>query len=206
MRAGILFVAAALLSSCDTTEPPPGELIGGFNFVATLGSPEGGEDRCRFEGAPAQITFEGVLSFDPSDGKLWITTGNVRREGEISEAHFQVRSPKDGPGITRRLRACSCNLRIVEWIEGDLLTARSCLPEGVPPVGTTPQACPALLEDGGLDWSDCGCVRGELREELEFPAVAEASAGEGCICEIDGVEGPAPERCSYVYSLEGSLL
>lgn len=195
-------IVFTLLAACDTNEPPPGELIGSFRFVAQLeagASPE----RCLFSGAPQQLSFEGVLSHDPLDGRLWITSGRSRREGMIENAHFVVRAPASGPGILRQMSACSCGFRMVEVIEGDLLTPAACSPSAVP-VATPSRSCPELLDDGRLDWSDCGCVRGTIREEVEFVQPTEEEAP--CTCEIEEAMVPAPASCEFIYNLEGSLL
>jgi len=204
MRALALLLTAALLAACDSSEPPPGELIGSFRFVATLDA-GASQSRCQFSGAPQQLSFEGVLSHDPLDGRLWITSSRSSREGTIENAHFAVRTPASGPGILRQMSVCSCGFRIVEVIEGDLLAPAACIPGGaislIPP---SPRSCPATLEDGRLDWSDCGCIRGSVREELEFVQPAEGE--EPCTCEVDEAIVPAPTTCEFAYYLEGSLL
>ncbi len=229
-----LLLLAVIFASCGTSEPPPGEVIGTFRFVATLDATTE-EGRCSFDGAPPQLGFEGILSHDPSLEKLWLSTGSVRREGELDGAHFTTRTPAAGPGISRRLSGCTCPLEMVEIIEGSLVAAADC--KGEPASleapeqeasrlsgsrgfegsarasdGSIPAAapvCPEVLPDGKLSWSDCSRVCGSVREEVEFPAEAPSEAGgppAACSCTVDGLEQPAPQRCAIVYHLEGTLM
>lgn len=190
----------ACLCACDATEPPPGEVIGGFRFVATMETDEG-DGRCRFAGAPAELAFEGVLSYERDTGKLWLTTGEASREGRLEGSTFRTRTPAEGPGVSRRLSSCSCQMRMVEEIAGELLAAKDC---GEGPGGTPvapERTCPELV-DGKESWRNCGCVRGSIREGVEFPDAGAAS----CRCDVAGQQQAAPERCVFEYRLEGTLM
>lgn len=192
-------LALALLVGCGESDPPPGELIGGFRFVGTLDpTPEDG--RCSFPGAPADLSFEGVLSYEKGSGKLWLTTGETRREGRLAGATFSTRAPAEGPGVARRLGSCSCQMRMVEAIMGEVLSVKDCQ-ASIAPTAMPDRTCPELLPDGTESWANCGCVTGTIREEIEFPA-----GGGACTCAVGGVQQPAPERCEFIYHLEGTLM
>ncbi|AKU92159.1 hypothetical protein [Vulgatibacter incomptus] len=197
-----LVAISGFSAACSVADPPPGELIGGFRFVATLDQGSS-EDRCLFGGSPSQLDFEGILSFDPESRKLWVSTEKVRWEGTLDGARFSTRTPVEGPGIPRRLAACTCTLAFSEVLEGDLLGARDCgqsLEAPEEPGASADRTCPATLPDGSLSWSACGCVVGALREEVEFPADEPE-----CVCIVDGVKQPAPSRCEISYQLKGTL-
>jgi len=192
----------ALLFACQADDPPPGEVIGGYRFVATLES-SNDDGRCRFSGAPGQLSFEGVLSYERDSGKLWLTTSESSREGRLEGATFRTRTPAEGPGVSRRLTTCSCQMRMVEEIAGELLAAKDCGDTAsVAPVGPE-QACPELV-DGEESWRNCGCVRGTIVEGVEFPDATTAAAA--CTCDEAGQPQPAPASCQMVYRLEGTLM
>lgn len=195
-------VALLALAGCGTSDPPPGELIGAFRFVAAL-DPTPEEGRCTFSGAPTDLSFEGVLSYDKDAGKLWFTTGDSRREGHLAGSSFSTRTPPQGEGVARRFNSCTCQMRMAEAILGEILAAKDCQSTLAPssaPVAAPERTCPELLPDGKESWANCGCVLGIIREEVEFPA------GEDCTCAASGVQQPAPARCEFLYLLEGTLM
>lgn len=199
------FLAAlilAVLCACDATDPPPGEVIGGFRFVATMETEED-DGRCRFSGAPTELAFEGVLSYERDTGRLWLTTGEASREGRLEGSTFRTRTPAEGPGVSRRLSSCTCQMRMVEEIAGELLAAKDCgeTPDGKPAAPVAPErTCPELV-DGEESWRNCGCVRGSIREGVEFPDAAAT-----CTCDVAGQQQAAPARCTFDYRLEGTLM
>ncbi|HWV39734.1 MAG TPA: hypothetical protein VN033_14790 [Vulgatibacter sp.] len=197
-RALLPALLLALLCACEAADPPPGEVIGGFRFEATMESGEG-EGRCRFSGAPAQLAFEGVLSYERDTGKLWLTTGETSREGRLEGSTFHIRTPAEGPGVGRRLSSCTCQMQMVEEIDGELLAAKDC-GDHDDASAAPEQTCPELV-DGEESWRNCGCVRGSLRESVEFPATDAV-----CTCDVGGQRQPAPERCVFEYRLEGTLM
>ncbi len=218
----LLLASAALAgASCEQVPPPPGELIGRFAFRADLVADEEDAGRCRFAGAPASLAFEAVLSFEPgettADGNVpfYLQIEERLRNGELAGAAFSARSPSPTPtdpepSVGRTLRACTCDLRFVEWIEGELIRAipGSCAAAALVPADLCPGArgCtePALGEDGGLDPAAVGGICGIVREVVTPSAAGlDPSAAGPCTCEVDGVAEPFEQPCTFTYRLEG---
>jgi hypothetical protein len=188
-----------LLAACSAGEPPPGEAIGTFAFVATL-EPADGPDRCAFDGAPARIAFDGGLSRDPETGAAWLQIDGTLREGWLEGAAFELGLPVQPDGSTRlvprQLRACTCTLGFAESLAGTLVPRieDGCeTPPAEEPLGI--DTCPRLDEEGELSWDTCGGACGTLVETVRPTAP--------CTCVVDDMEVRAPDECRFVYRLEG---
>lgn len=193
-------ILAALLLACDAEDPPPGDVIGTFDFVATL-EPAG---ECLLEdvpGIPASFRFSAILSHDPATGKLWLRAGSTEQTGTIDGARFTVKTPAQGGGIPRTFDACTvarrqpCAFEVVETIEAEILS--DCPSDFVALAEDLP--CPEMLDDGSLVWHNCACIRGTLEELLRF----EPKGDEVCTCagrtQTDAFAG----ACRLLYRLEG---
>jgi hypothetical protein len=216
-----LALAAALaLAGCDDVAPPPGEVIGTFQFAAVI---EGGdaEGRCAFPESPEQLGFDAVLSYEPApleDGsrRFWIQilgAAGEPRAGRLTGTRFTTRSPPEPDRVPRSLETCRhdddgdglpdrtrCTLGFAEYIEGDLLAqvpARGCTAEALEACGA---ACrlPAFDPAAGEDLPPVGGVCGEVTEDVS-PEPAESP----CLC-TGGAGEPAPAApCTIVYRLQG---
>ncbi len=198
------------LLACGTQDAPPGDAIGTFAFVASLDEggaildPPESTPRCRFEGAPDRIEFDGSLSHDPEGDAAWLLIDGTLREGTLEGATFDLSLPRepDGSirGVPRRLPACTCDLLFVEKIDGALVesSTEGCRPPQEP-VEVGPATCPRLGEDGELAWDSCGGICGTLREEVRFEA-------SGCFCEVDGVQEQVAGVCQFVWALQGTRI
>ncbi len=187
-----------LLAACVSGEPPPGEAIGTFSFVATL-EPATEPDRCAFEGAPPRIAFEGALSHDPITDDAWLQIDGTLREGTLEGAAFDLRMPKQPDGsrrlVPRQLRACDCTLGFAESLAGTLVPRMEDGCETLPEPGPAgADTCPRIDEAGELSWDTCGGACGTLVETVRPTAP--------CTCVVDGEEQRAPEECKFVYRLE----
>jgi hypothetical protein len=216
----VLAVAAASLAGCDDTRPPPGEVIGAFQFVAELDDDDAAADgRCDLPESPQDLRFDAVLSYEPTprpDGskRFWIqilgSPGGLR-EGRLDGTRFVTRSPLDPDRVPRSLDACRldddgdgvpdrtrCTLGFAEFIEGDLLAQ-------VPADGCTEAAladCESCqLPPNGTDkLAPVGGVCGEVVQDVVPEPPADA-----CFCTGgDGTVAPAAP-CLLVYRLKGVL-
>lgn len=186
------------LVACEPAAPPPGETIGSFTFVATLEDSEScvlGE----VEEVPERLAFSGILSHEPSTGKVWLRAGSFQGEGRLEENRFTLRSPPMPPGVPREFAACTdgrrlpCGLRFTERIDGEIL--QGCEEGGQP----DPLPCPETLEDGSVRWHHCTCIVGTFVEEVAF----EGEEGEECTCRGKTRTDALESGCRLTYRLEG---
>ncbi len=223
----LAILAALALAACDEVTPPPGELIGTFQFVAALAESddlEAGGDRCELPESPPAMRFDAVLSYEPTplpDGsrRVWVQVvgqPGAPREGRLEGTRFVVRAPPDPERVPRSLETCRydddgdglpdrtrCTLGFAEFLEGDLLAQ-------VPPgcsEGDRSSCCTeqALADCGGAcllpdptNLSGVGGVCGTVVED-----VAPEPAEDTCLCTGSGGSiGPA-RPCTIVYRLAG---
>lgn len=193
-------ILAAFLLACEAEDPPPGSVIGTFDFVATMES----TGECLLEevpGVPSSFTFSAILSHDPRSGKLWLRSGATEQAGVIDGGRFTVKTPSDGGTIPRAFNACTvarrqpCGFQLVETIEAEILS--DCPTEFGQLADDLP--CPETQEDGSLVWHNCACVRGTLEEVVRF----EPEGGEVCTCAGRSQTETFEGSCSLVYRLEG---
>lgn len=200
------FLLALVLLACSSEDPPPGEVVGTFAFVATLdesGAPADGLPNCTFAGAPIRIQFDGTLSHDRATGAAWLQIDGTLREGTLEEEAFALHLPREPDGsiraIPRTLDACDCELLFTEQYAGRLVKSTCLEPTAQTPLG--PDTCPRIDEAGELSWDTCGALCGTLEERVRF------EAGSACVCEVDGEQRPAPESgCAFVYTLQGTRI
>jgi hypothetical protein len=218
-RPAPLALAAALgLIGCDDVAPPPGEVIGTFQFVAVIEN-DGGEGRCVLPESPGQLGFDAVLSYEPEpqgDGsrRFWIqilgATGEPRA-GRLDGTRFTTRSPPEPDRVPRSLETCRhdddgdgqpdrtrCTLGFAEYIEGDLLAqvpAGGCTAEALEACGDTCRLPEG--EPGSGELPPVGGVCGNLTEDV-VPEPAESP----CLCTGAGEPSPAVP-CTIVYRLQG---
>lgn len=197
-----LAILLALLS-CAQDPPPPGELIGTFDFVATL-RPSGACALEEISELPDPIRFTGVLSHEQETGKIWLRSGGSEREGTLDGNHFTFQVPVAPPGIPREFASCTlsrrvpCPLAFTEILEGRILAECQDEEDRWPPLA--PQiACPEEQEDGTLRWHDCTCIEGTFVEEVTFDPRADE------ICTCVGPQGTSELEgdCRLVYELIG---
>lgn len=202
----LLALVACLLLSCGSTEPPPGEWIGTFAFRSTLVPPD--EGGCPWPDSPDRLDFEGTVSWEPEAGTVWLTIGDVIREGALDGNRFDASLPGER-AVPRKLRSCDCEMEFRERFDLSLVDdpAFSCieLPILVAPAEKRLAApaddgeraerasCPQILDDGTVDWGSCGGLCGHLVEAVTAPP--------GCMCTWEGVSRPAPPRCEIRYKV-----
>lgn len=208
-----------VLFGCEPSLPAPGETIGTFRFTARL-DPGASGNRCLIEGLPSQIDFQALLSYEPETATLYFVSNDEQRIGTLDGAHITLRVPAEGEGIPRELPACTlgaddggtrCPLAFTEEIVASLLPPERCAErlgirtradanekEDVEEEERPRAICPRPLEDGSLDWSQCECIVGTLRELVSFLPTEEP-----CSCTFGGQRVPAPESCQVTYLLEG---
>lgn len=198
----------SLLWACGSSEPPPGELIGTFAFRATL-EPQS-ERSCPYPESPERLDFEGILSWDPGTGAVWLSIGNRAREGLLDGNRFEAALPADS--VPRKLRSCGCEMTFRERFQGMLVTdpALSCLDASAPVLAVPVEAleispedngierftCPGTTEDGAVDWGGCGGLCGTMIEAVAAPS--------GCVCELPGGPIAAPAQCEIRYKLRAT--
>lgn len=209
----LLLLMVPLLLACGSSSPPPGELIGTFSFRAILD--ETAADACPYPDSPDRLDFQGTLSWERESGQVWLSIGDVIREGTLDGNHFLARLPgNDGGGtraIPRKLRGCDCDMTFRESFEVTLVDdlTFSCrdapillmdevkheAPQGAPGVeGLVP--CPQVLDDGTLDWGSCGGLCGALVEQVTAP--------DDCVCKWDAENQTPPSRCEIRYKLRAT--
>lgn len=207
-----------LLLACDSEEPPPGEVVGTFSFVATLdtGEPAAEEElpRCLFSGAPPRIAFDGTLSHDRQTDQAWLQIDGSLRQGELHGAAFRLGLQPEADGsvraVPRTLDACDCELFLVESMQGRLVKSgcTTVLEDGTveaepeePATELGPDTCPRIDEAGELAWDTCGGACGTLEERVRF------GTGTACICEVEGAGQHAPASgCAFVYGLQATRI
>lgn len=199
------------LASCAPDPPPPGELIGTFDFVATL-QPSGACVLEDVEGLPDRIRFTGTLSHERETGRVWLRSGGSEREGSLDGNRFTFRVPELPPGIPREFATCTvarrtpCSLAFTEILEGRILAdcegtrALAGAEVGAPDVGGTEVACPEVQEDGSLRWHDCTCVEGRFVEEVAF----DPPGDEDCLCAGRQQTRALEPGCELIYELQGA--
>lgn len=203
-------ILAGFLLACAAEDPPPGTLIGTFDFVATL-EPEG---TCILEdvaGFPTSFEFSAILSHEVDGGKLWLRSGATQQTGSLDENTFTVRTPSSGGGIPRSFDACTvarrkpCPFLVTEQIEAAILSdcpvelaqALEGSAEEEPQAQDLP--CPEVGEDGRILWHNCVCARGRLEEIVRF----DPEGDEVCTCVGRTRTEPFEGSCTLVYRLEG---
>lgn len=193
-------LASLLFLACEAEPPPPGLVIGTFDFVATLEA----EGACILEDVaevPQSISFTAILSHDPDTGKLWFRSGVTEQTGTLDENRFTVRTPAEG-GIPREFAACSvargrrCSFSFQEIARGEIL---SDCPQAEAFQATMDLPCPERQEDGTLLWHNCACARGTLEEVVRF----EPRGDEVCTCIGRTRTEAVEDECRLVYRLEG---
>lgn len=196
----IAILLGLLLVACEAEPPPPGLVIGTFDFDATL--ERGGGCVLEDVAEVAQsFAFTAVLSHDPEAGTLWLRSGPTEQVGTLEENRFSVRTPAKG-SIQREFSACTvapgrlCAFKVVEVLEGEILadcpSFRSLQePSDLP--------CPERGEDGTLLWHNCACARGTLEEIVRF----EPRGDEVCTCAGRTRTETVASECRLVYRLEG---
>lgn len=198
----IATLATLLLVACAAEEPPPGTVIGTFDFVATLEA----EGDCLLEeiaGVPASFSFTAILSHEPEDDKLWFRSGATEQVGTLKGNRFFLETPEDGGGIPRAFNACTvarrqpCPFLLREVIDARIYS--DCSGELDEPAEAISAACPEMQEDGTLLWHNCACVRGRLEEVVWF--VPEGT--EVCTCQTDAGAEIFEGSCRLGYRLEG---
>lgn len=195
----IAILLCPLVVACAAEDPPPGNLIGTFDFLATL-EPEGACILEEVAGVPESFSFTAILSHEPETGKLWLRAGATEQVGEIQGNQFRVRTPSEG-GIPRTYSACTlarrqpCPLLLTEILEAEILS--DCPREFEAENEALP--CPERGEDGSLLWHNCACVRGRLEEFLRF----EAEEDELCSCQGVSRTEVFEGSCRLGYRLEG---
>ena len=175
--------------------------MGTFAFEATLDPDQ--PDACRIDGVPETLSFRGTLAWDREAEEAWMQIQGALRHGTLEEAAFDLglEPLPDGSvrAIPRRLAACSCELLLVERIQGNLVRSVSSCDEALPEEEAPSEAtCPRRDEAGELAWDTCGGACGSLIEQVR---VTETD----CTCEHEGEEAPVPEGgCTLHYELRGT--
>lgn len=200
----IAILVSSLLLACAAEDPPPGTVIGTFDFVATL-EPEGACILEEVNGTPASFSFTAILSHEPETGKLWFRSGATEQSGTIDGSRFSVRTPAEGAGIPRSFNACTvarrqpCAFLLTEAIEAEILSdCPAEFAERAADDDADALPCPEPQEDGTLLWHNCACVRGRLEEAVRFEPVGE----EICTCRGEEETEVFEGSCRLGYRLE----
>ena len=193
-------LAGLLLAACEAEPPLPGDVVGTFEFKATLER----DGACVLEDlaeVPQSFAFTAVLSHEAEAGRLWLRSGATEQTGTLEENRFSVRTPAEG-SIPRQFAACSvargqpCAFRVVEFLAGEIL---SHCPEVASRQDASELPCPEQREDGTLLWHNCACVRGTLEEVVRF----EPEGDETCTCTGRTRTETIAGECRLVYRLHG---